>query len=168
MRRHVATMITGSRIICSMGLMFFPVSSVPFLVLYLLCGLSDMTDGFAARKTGTASEFGAKLDTAADGVFAAAALIKVLPAAQIPCWAWIWIAGIAAIKLWNLTAGFVRRKKFEALHTKMNKATGLILFLWPLTLPFLDVKYSCAAVCAIATAAAVLEGYDMRTGRETA
>ena len=62
----MANVITSIRIICSIALLFCPVASVPFYVLYLTAGFTDMIDGTIARKTGTVSEFGSKLDTVAD------------------------------------------------------------------------------------------------------
>ena len=52
-----------------MVMLFFTVFSPLFFVFYLLAGFSDMIDGTIARKTNTASEFGAKLDTVADLIF---------------------------------------------------------------------------------------------------
>ena len=63
LKNKVANIITGSRIVLSLPLLFIPLSSVWFYALYLLCGLSDMIDGTVARRTSSASEFGARLDT---------------------------------------------------------------------------------------------------------
>lgn len=57
-------------------------------------------------------------------------------------------------------------KKFVAEHTVMNKITGLLLFLLPLTLNIIEIKYSSAIVCAVATFSAVQEGHFIRIGRE--
>ena len=89
MIKNVANILTSFRILGSILLLFFPVFSVPFYIIYLLCGFSDMIDGTIARKTNSTSEFGSKLDTAADLVFAAVSLIKFLPAIHIPGWVWI-------------------------------------------------------------------------------
>ena len=75
----MANIITIFRIICSIALLFVPVFSPAFNVLYLIAGTSDMIDGTVARKTGTVSEFGSKLDTAADFILAAVCLIKIIP-----------------------------------------------------------------------------------------
>ena len=69
MGKHIANIITGFRILCSILLMFFPVFSAQFYITYLLCGVSDMVDGTVARKTNSISEFGARFDTVADFVF---------------------------------------------------------------------------------------------------
>jgi CDP-diacylglycerol--glycerol-3-phosphate 3-phosphatidyltransferase len=69
MRAQIANTITGSRIICSILLLFIPALSGEFYVAYLLCGFSDMIDGVVARRTNSDSVFGAKFDTVADLVF---------------------------------------------------------------------------------------------------
>ena len=77
---------------------------------------------------------------------------------NIPSWLWIWGAVIAMIKIGNILWGYVSKKQFIALHTVMNKITGLLLFLLPLSLSFVDLKYSSVIVCSIATFAAIQEG----------
>lgn len=84
-----ANLITGTRILCGVALLFCRVFSLPFFVLYLAAGLTDMLDGPVARKTGTVSELGAKLDTIADFVFVTACLIKLLPMIPFPLWLWL-------------------------------------------------------------------------------
>ena len=100
--KHIANIITGSRIVFSIALLFFPPLSSAFYVLYAAAGLTDMIDGTVARKTNTVSSFGAKLDTIADFIFVAVCSIKLLPILDIPVWLWVWIAGIALIKIINL------------------------------------------------------------------
>ena len=48
----------------------------------------------------------------------------------------------------------------------MNKLTGILLFILPMTLGFIDLKYSGAFVSAVATFAAIQEGYIIRSGME--
>ena len=160
----MANAISAGRIILSIVLLFVPTLSPTFYVFYILAGLTDMIDGAVARKTYTASEFGAKLDTAADIVFVIICLIKFVPCIIIPAWLYVWIAIIALIKLLNIVSGFIKQKKFVAVHSIMNKIVGVVLFILPLTFSVLPLKYSGAAVCAIATFAAIQEGHLIRTG----
>ena len=125
-----------------------------------------MVDGTIARKTNTVSEFGARLDTIGDFLFFVVTLIKLLPVIHIPKWIWAWIVVIAIIKICNVILGFIYTKKLIALHTVMNKITGLLLFLLPPALQFIEIKYSLIAVCIIATISAIQEGYYIRTGQE--
>ena len=164
MKKYVANIITGSRIAFSLPLLFIPLSSVWFPVLYLFCGFTDMIDGTIARKIDTVSEFGARLDTVADFVFLSVSLVKFLPVVSISQWLWVWIAVIGAVKIGNLIWGYVRIKTLVSLHTVMNKITGLMLFLLPLTFPIIDLNYSSIAVCAIAPLAAIQESFYIVTG----
>ena len=41
----------------------------------------------------------------------------------------------------------------------INKMTGGLLFVFPLTLAFIDLRYSAAVACMIATTAAIQEGH---------
>lgn len=157
-------MITGIRIVCSIVLLFCPVFSPAFYSLYITAGVSDMLDGAVSRKMGTVSEFGSKFDTAADSVLVVVCLIKLIPAIHVPAWFVIWIIVIAVIKAINLISGYVIRKEMAACHTVMNKVTGILLFVLPLTLKYIDLKYSGVFVSAIATFAAIQEGQLIRTG----
>jgi CDP-diacylglycerol--glycerol-3-phosphate 3-phosphatidyltransferase len=161
----MANIITGIRIVISALMLFCPAFSPTFFLLYIAAGASDMIDGAVARKTGTVSAFGSRLDTIADIVFTAVCLIKMLPVLEVPVWLSVWIAVIAFVKAANIAAGYIRQKEFVAVHSAINKVTGGLLFVFPLTLALIDLKYSAAFLCAVATAAAVYEGFLMRTGR---
>ena len=155
----MANFITVIRIVCSIILLFCPVFSPAFYVLYITAGVSDMIDGIVARKTGTVSELGSKLDSAADFVFVAVCLIKLIPAIHMPIWLIIWMIVIAVIKVINLILGYVARKEIVVCHTVMNKVTGLLLFVLPLTISLIDLRYTGAFVSMTATIAAIQEGY---------
>ena len=124
-----------------------------------------MSDGIIARKTNTVSEFGSKFDSAADFVFVTVCLIKILPAMDIPTWLYVWTAVIALIKFINIISGYVVQKRFVTVHTAMNKVTGALLFMLPLTLTIVPLKYTGILICIIATFAAVQEGHFMRAGQ---
>ncbi len=159
----MANIITSIRILCSIALLFCPVFSTAFYSLYITAGISDMADGWVARKTNTVSEFGAKLDTIADFVFVVVCLVKLLPVMDIPVWLYVWVGIIALIKVVSIVSGFVVQKQFVAVHSVMNKVTGILLFFLPLTFSFIDLRYSAVVVCLIATFAAVQEGHFIRT-----
>ena len=72
-----------------------------FYALYLLGGLTDMIDGTIARKTGSVSEFGAKLDTVSDLCFAVVSFLKILPRVRLQAWIWCWILAIGIFKIGN-------------------------------------------------------------------
>ena len=101
-KKHIANIITGSRVVFSLPLLFIPLTSAWFYMLYLFCGLSDMIDGTIARKKGAVSKFGANLDTVADFVFMFVCWVKILPLIHIPVWLWVWVTLIALIRIFNI------------------------------------------------------------------
>lgn len=149
--------ITLLRILCSLTLLFCMPLSLPFYLLYTAAGLSDIFDGLIARKTNTSTQFGAKLDTLADIVFAAAVLIKILPILNLPVWIIIWVGVIALIKIVNIVVGFIRRHTLTAVHSVINKVTGALVFILPFTLPIINIRYTAPLVCIVATVAAITE-----------
>lgn len=162
----MANFVTILRIIFSIALLFCPAFSPAFYVLYLSAGFTDMIDSTIARKTNTVSDFGSKLDTVADLVFIVASLVKLIPALDIPTWIYIWVGVIAIIKIINIASGFIVQKRLVAVHSVMNKVTGLFLFILPLTLSIIDLKFSGAFVCALVTFSAIQEGHFIRTNKE--
>ena len=158
----MANFVTSIRLLCAAALAFLPAFSPGFYALYLLAGVSDMADGWIARRTNTASRLGATLDTLADLAFAAVCLVRLLPLFALPVWLCCWIAVIAAVKLVSMASGWIMYRRFVPMHTQMNKLTG---FLLPLVLPVVRLRLAAGIVCAAATLAAIQEGHFIRTGR---
>ena len=157
MIKYIANILTGCRIFGSILLLFFSAYSTWFYSIYVICGLTDMVDGTIAKMTSSESEFGSKLDTAADLAFITVSLIKILPTVNFPIWVWAWGAVIAIIKIGNIILGYACKKHLLSLHTVPNKITGLLLFLLPFTFSLVELKYSSIIVCSMATFAAVHE-----------
>ena len=162
---NAANIITGFRIVFSAALLFCTVFSPEFYILYLAAGITDIIDGTVARKTNTVSKSGERLDTIADLIFVAVCFFKLIPVLDIPLWLYIWIAVIVLIRIVNIISGFLIQNRFIILHTTTNKLTGALLFILPFTLQFVDLSYSAAIVCFIATFAAVQEGHCIRAGK---
>ena len=56
-------------------------------------------------------------------------------------------------------------KQFVSVHTVANKITGLLMFVLPLTMTVVELRYSALVVCVVATFAAIQEGHFIRTGK---
>ena len=149
----------------SVALLFCLVFSPIFYALYLIAGLSDMADGIIARKTNSVSAFGSGFDSIADIVFVTVCLIKILPVMDIPIWLYVWTAVIALIKIINILSGYAMQKRYVAVHTTMNKVTGALLFMLPMTLSMIPLIYTGIPICSVATFAAVQEGHFIRMGK---
>ena len=158
--KHLPNVISILRMAGSVSLLFCDVKGWPFWSLYVLCGLSDILDGWLARRLHAESKTGAILDSVSDIVFVACCAIRLFPVLEIPVWLCIWAGIIAIIKIVNQISALIVCKRVCFPHTVANKLTGLLLFL---TIPavFLSV-IPIAVVAAIATFAAVQEGHFIR------
>ena len=153
--KHLPNFITAFRFLGALGLLFPNVGSVAFWLIYFACGLSDMVDGFLARKFHCESKTGALLDSMADLAFVVGCCIKLIPVLILPHWLWFWGAAIVVIKVINLISAIVLYKKCLFPHTIANKATGLLLFVGvPLTV-FLESVVPMVIIAVVATFAAV-------------
>ena len=131
--KHIPSGITLSRFLFSLLLLFFRPFSVPFTVLYLLCILTDMADGFLAKVLHAESRLGAILDSAADLLFFLCAGFRLFPVLQehftTPILFLILVIADLKLLAWLISA--FRFKKPQFLHTYLQKATGILLVLFP-------------------------------------
>ena len=110
-------------------MLFFPAFSLAFYALYITAGVSDMVDGWVARRTHTASELGAKLDTIADIVFVVVCLVKLLPVVDITTWLYVWIGIIALIKIINHFQIYRSKAiRFSSQHDEQSYRTAAVCF----------------------------------------
>ena len=159
--KHLPNVVSVLRIAGSVGLLFCDVTGWAFWVIYAFCGISDMVDGWLARKIHAETRAGAVLDSVADIIFVACCAIRLLPVLEIPTWLWIWAGVIVFIKIVNQVSALIVYKRFCFPHTAANKLTGFLLFL-AVPAVFWSV-IPIAVVAAIATFAAVQEGHFIRT-----
>ncbi|MCQ2138033.1 MAG: CDP-alcohol phosphatidyltransferase family protein [Bacteroidales bacterium] len=148
---RLPNIISASRAATAVIMLFFPVFSVPFWLIYSWCGLSDMIDGPIARKMNAESELGSRIDSLADLVFVVCACIMILPAITLPVWIWIWVAAIGIAKTVAICIGSSRQHRLAVPHSRANKLTGLLLFCLPFALIWLDPVIPSIIVCAVAT-----------------
>ena len=159
--KKLPNVISVLRIAGAISLLFCDVTGWPFWVLYALCGISDMVDGWLARKLQAETKAGAVLDSLSDIVFVACCAIRLLPVLEIPSWLWIWAGVIALIKIVNQVSALVVCKRFCFPHTLANKLTGLLLFLVVPTIFWTLIPVS--IVTAVASFASIQEGHFIRT-----
>ncbi len=159
--RLLPNILSSLRIVGAIGLLFCDVTSVVFWGLYLACGISDMADGWLARKFDCATKTGALLDSMADICFVVCCAWKLLPVFELPLWLWIWAGVIVVIKVINQILALVIHGKCSFPHTIANKVTGFLLFI-AIPLTFWSI-IPLAVVSAVASFAAVQEGHFIRT-----
>ena len=154
---QLPNIITLLRIAGSLGLLLCDVTGVAYWIIYALCGISDIVDGWLARKLKCVTKKGALLDSVADICFVACCVWKLLPIFELPQWLWLWAGVIVAIKIVNQLSALVMSGRCRFPHTTANKWAGFLLFIAvPIT--------SCTVIpiviaASVATFAAIHEGY---------
>ena len=154
-----ANILTALRIVLSAVLLTLEPLCPAFYCVYTAAGLTDAVDGTVARKTGTQSAFGEKLDSAADVIFFTAAVIKLLPvySDSIGPWLWLTIAFLVYLRIKNAIVSFAINGRLIMQHTLLNKLTGLVLFLMPYACAVLPMKVYGGICAAVALAAGIDE-----------
>ena len=162
-------MVTSLRIIggfCLLKLDVIPQIVSPFWGLYAFCGMTDIVDGYVARRLKAETKTGAMLDSYADIAFVVCSAIKLRSFLIVPTWLWMWAGIVVAVKIMNQMSAWVIHRKFMFPHTFANKLTGFCLFIsipvfvcFGQFLPLLIASF-------LAMFAAVQEGYYVKRKNE--
>ena len=156
---NIADAVTLVRIAGTLALVFLRPLSAAFLWIYALTGLTDVLDGFIARRTHTASSFGARLDSVADLLFYAVMLFRLFPnlLEVLPADILYAAAAVLLLRAAAYITAAVKYRLFASLHTYLNKLTGAAVFLLPFLLTTAHAAGYCRAVCVLAAAASLEE-----------
>lgn len=149
--RLIPNYITIIRILLTLSLILIKPLSITFLAIYITCGISDVLDGYIARKTNTTSNLGDKLDSIADMMLVFILIFKLYPVINPSAKIIAWIIIIAIIKAVSMIIVYLKYKTFEILHTYGNKFTGILLFLFPLLIAFIKANVLITVICSAAT-----------------
>ena len=109
--RRIPDLLSMSRIVLCLPLLLVDAMTMPFWTLYMTAGMTDMLDGFLARRWGVESKFGARLDSLADFVFVLAVGYKLLPYLKLPTALWIMIGLIALVKVVSAISSYVVKRR---------------------------------------------------------
>lgn len=148
----VPNTISGLRIVGTASLLFIEPMSVAFYIIYTLCGISDVLDGWVARTTKTTSELGSKLDSIADLLLYAVMIVRVFPVLwkKLAVWVWYIVVSALVVRLLSYGVAAIKYRRFASMHTYGNKITGLLAFLVPYFLLLENATPACAVVAAAA------------------
>ena len=161
--KRIPNLLSMSRIVLCLPLLLVDAMTMPFWTLYVTAGLTDMLDGFLARRWGVESKFGARLDSLADFVIVLVVGYKLFPWLKLPTALWMMIGLIALVKIVNAIYSYVVRHRIKFLHTTANKITGFLLFIGMMAIGqsyFVPVAWMIAC---IALFAAIQEGHFIRS-----
>ena len=153
----IANYISITRIFFSITLLFIRPLSMLFLLLYILCGITDIIDGYIARKTHTESRLGSKIDSIADLIMIIVLMFVLFPFFHLNHSIIMWVVIIGVIKVISIIIVFIKYRTFEIIHTYGNKIVGFVLFMYPISLYFIQSNISLYIICIIASLAAFEE-----------
>lgn len=122
-----------------------------------MCGISDVLDGYIARKMNACSKLGQVLDSISDLIFIGIMLLISIPIINLPLWVICWISVIAVVRLISIILGIVKYQQLAFLHTYANKATGMVLFFFPFLVSIMGKEITAVTICCIASISAAEE-----------
>ena len=133
--KAIPNIITSIRIIGAIFIFFLEPLSLPFYIVYGACGVTDVLDGFIARKFHLESKFGSILDSVSDIIFLAVMSIKIFPTLieLLAIWNWIIIAVAFILQMVAYIVCLIKFKKFSSIHTYANKIMSAAIFVYPFT-----------------------------------
>lgn len=155
--KSIANYISILRILLVLILGLINPLSIAFFTIYFICGISDILDGFIARKTNTASKLGEKLDSIADLIMVLVLIAKLYSIINPSFKILIWIIIIGIIRIASVIVALLKYKTLGMIHTYANKITGFILFVFPLVFYVFPSEIVMYGICVIANISAVEE-----------
>jgi len=155
--KSIANYISVSRIFLSLTMILLNPLSLVFCIIYVICGITDVLDGYIARKTNTTSKLGEQLDSVADLIMIMVLMFILFPIINLTVQIIVWIIIIVIIRIVSIIVVFVKYKTFGILHTYGNKITGILLFIFPLSFAFLKSDMSMYIICMVASISAIEE-----------
>lgn len=134
-------------------------NAVLLLIVYLLAGLTDILDGWLARRLKAESKLGARLDSLGDiFLFGMIAAFFIFQAPGLIKGFMVPICLVIAVKVAALATGLIKYRRFTSIHTTACKIAGLGIFVLPVFAWFgLPLRHGVIAVLVIAFAAALEE-----------
>ncbi|MCQ2911580.1 MAG: CDP-alcohol phosphatidyltransferase family protein [Clostridia bacterium] len=157
--KNLANYVTLVRILFCLFLLFLYPFSDLFYAIYIVCGFTDIIDGFVARKFDIETDFGARFDSLADIVFVVVSAIKIIPSIfeSIDIKLWMFAIFIAIAKLLSMGLVAIKHNTFGLIHSILNKMAGLSLFISPFFLNIMNRNMLVAIICLICSIAALEE-----------
>lgn len=131
--RHLPNLLSVSRILISMLLLFLFDNFTAFISFYILAGITDVLDGFIARKLKSASSLGAKLDSIGDFFFYSVLIIYLFKEQkEVVNTYWVFIMVIFSLRMLSIIIGVIKFQKLVMIHTIANKISGILIFFIPI------------------------------------
>jgi CDP-diacylglycerol--glycerol-3-phosphate 3-phosphatidyltransferase len=126
--KNIPNLLSLSRIGLSFGMFF--VAQKPIILFWVIvaCGITDVLDGFIARRMHCESDLGARLDSLGDLMFFSALVFYVIRYQMDTVQQYMFgIYSIFLIKTLSLIVCSFKNHTIYSLHTYGNKLTGILV-----------------------------------------
>lgn len=157
MRQYIPNIMSCIRLMIAFCFLFTCQERITFLLGYLICGCTDVLDGYLARRWKVSSKIGALLDSLADVVVIAMMFVRIFLKLPWEIWMMAWIGLIALIRISSVLVGVFRFHTIALIHTYGNKLTGLLLFFFPICYLRMNFTIVVIVLCFVASIAALDE-----------
>lgn len=159
--KQLPNIISVVRTFLSLALLFLYNSPIQFMIVYFLCGLSDVLDGYTARRYQWETTVGEKLDSFSDFVFYMVVLYLLIVSGGIIDQIRL-LLGIGLVVLIRGINFIITKIKFNtwgALHSWANKITGLLIYIYiPFAIVNAEISFAAGmTLCIIALLSSVEE-----------
>lgn len=158
-RHYVPNLLTLARMWLCIPLGVTEALSPLFFLLYTLIGMSDILDGWLARRWHCTTFFGAQLDGAADLIAFGVIGWKIWPFLHFPIWLWGLLVCIVCVRIGNMVCAYLSKNTNIFQHTLLNRLTGLLLFISIYLIENALFQWLAAGIAILALLAALRESF---------
>ncbi len=132
LKKYIPNIISISRLYLSLSMLLFLNYNIVLIIIYLLCGITDILDGYLARKLKCESSLGSKLDSLSDFVFFSVVIYYLLYHSPITDYNYVlvYIIIVTILRVINFIITKIKFNTFSMMHTILNKVTGVTLFIF--------------------------------------
>ncbi|MDR2047364.1 MAG: CDP-alcohol phosphatidyltransferase family protein [Clostridiales bacterium] len=134
MIKKVPNILSVTRIAGALSLVLFAVLNLNavYVVVYIVCGITDVLDGTIARRYNATSKLGATLDTAGDLLLIFSAFFSALFILglykTIKFGVLLWAISALLFRVFNLILTRIKFKFWNGMHTYATKIAGAVTF----------------------------------------
>lgn len=157
--KNIANIITVLRIPIGLIMLIIGKLNTAFYILLLLGGLSDILDGFFARRLKIQSKLGSMLDSIADIAFFGSSLLVSIKVSMstLSTTSILLLMVVLILRLFSYIISIIKFKSIASYHTYLNKATAVAIFVSIVAIPQTGINIPCIITCSIAIFAVIEE-----------
>ena len=128
--KHLPNILSVSRMLVSVIMIFLINAPLWFIFAYFVCGISDVADGYIARRFNATSKLGSFLDSLSDLVFWVIILYLAITFIRFQTYMIVVMILVSCIRITSLLYTKYKFNSWSIMHTILNKLTGILVYLF--------------------------------------